>query len=405
MLGRRGIAHEVLNAKQHEREAQIVAMAGQASNVTIATNMAGRGTDIVLGEGVADLGGLHIVGTERHEARRIDNQLRGRAGRQGDPGSSRFFLSLEDKVMRVFAGDWVRTMLGKLGMGEGVPIESRLVSKQIEKAQMRVEEYNFQARKNLLEYDEVMDEQRNIVYGQRQEVLEGAELRETVFDMIVESAEQAVNRYASPQAGRDERDYAALANWLARKFGIETTPEALGASDERGDLPEELIERVKVEYDRREQEIGVERMRSLERYLLLQVIDTRWKDHLHAMDQLRGAIGLRAFGQKDPKVAYKVEAYEMFETMIHEIHEQITDLILKVQLVDEHEQRAHSVWEVSELTKNEFNTFEAQRDAAVAGSQSGERPKPFVRGKTKVGRNDPCPCGSGKKYKKCCGAS
>ena len=223
--------------------------------------------------------------------------------------------------------------------------------------------------------------------------------------MVAETIEETVERYASPQAGRDERDYGKLAGWLAGKFGLPATPQDVEVMDEGGELSENIVERVRAEYDRREQQVGSEQIRALERYLLLQVIDTRWKDHLHAMDQLRGAIGLRAYGQKDPKVAYKFEAYEMFQAMIHEIREQVTDLIMKVQLVDDHSDRARSVCEGSELTKNDFNTFDEQREAAVAGSQSGERPKPFVRGKAKVGRNDPCPCGSGKKYKKCCGAS
>ena len=405
MLGRQGVKHEVLNAKQHEREANIVAKAGQGANVTIATNMAGRGTDIVLGEEVAGLGGLHIIGTERHEARRIDNQLRGRAGRQGDPGSSRFFLSLEDNVMRLFAGDWVRAMLGKMGMGDGMPIESKLVSRQIEKAQRRVEERNFQIRKDLLEYDGVMDEQRKIVYGQRQEILGGQDVKEKVEDMIAEVMDEAVEKYASPEDRREKRDYERLSAWLTAKFTLGISVKSVEALDEEGSLSEKLLGKLDEQYQARETQMGTPAMRELERYLLLQVMDTRWKDHLYAMDQLRGAIGLRAFGQKDPKTMYRLEAYEMFESMIEEIREQVTDLIMKVQLVDNSQQRAQSVWEVSELTKNEFNTFDEQREAGVAGSQSGEPRKPFVRGKERVGRNDPCPCGSGKKYKKCCGAN
>ena len=403
MLSRRGVEHEVLNAKQHEREAQIVALAGQPGHVTIATNMAGRGTDIVLGPGVADRGGLHIVGTERHEARRIDNQLRGRAGRQGDPGSSRFFVGLEDNVMRLFAGDWVRSMLGKLGMGDGMPIESRLVSKQIENAQRRVEEHNFQIRKELLEYDGVMDEQRKLVYGQRQEILEGGDCKNTVAEMVRTALQDARERYASGQTARGEREYGKLSGWFLGKFGLTILEEELRGFDEEDKLSASLQERIDKLYQEREQAMGPERMRQLERYLLLQIIDTRWKEHLHAMDQLRSSIGLRAYGQKDPKIEYRMEAYEMFEAMTTEIREQVTDLIMKVQLVDDYSQRQRSVWEVSELTKNEFDTFSEQRDAAVAGSQ-GEH-KPFVRHDQKVGRNDPCPCGSGRKYKRCCGAT
>jgi preprotein translocase subunit SecA len=444
MLGRRGIDHEVLNAKQHQREAEIVKHAGEFGRVTIATNMAGRGTDIVLGEGlgdaekldakefekeyldvdpealarwrehaasgksngyrglVADMGGLYVVGTERHEARRIDNQLRGRCGRQGDPGESRFFVSLEDDLMRVFAGDWVRSFLARLGMGEGHAIDSAMVSRQIEKAQKRVEELNFDRRKNLLEYDMVMDEQRRIIYGQRQEVLDGRNLHEMVTEMLEQVLEVNVPMFIEDTTAPAERDYQGLARWVESKFGI-----TLGRTQIDGrnsdDLLDMLTERVLAKLEERKTALG-EQMERIEQYLLLQIIDVKWKDHLHAMDQLRSGIGLRAYAQKDPKVMYKIEGYEMFQAMVDAIKEEVASLILRVELSDEERPRSRQIWQVSDAVHSEVQAFKPTGMAeASEAPQAVEAPKPFIRADKKVGRNDLCPCGSGKKYKKCCG--
>jgi preprotein translocase subunit SecA len=447
MLGRRGVEHDVLNAKQHQREAEIVKQAGEFGRVTIATNMAGRGTDIVLGmdmgraeklspdefreqypdvdaqalenlrrnraagggsqsgDGyrglVAEMGGLYVIGTERHEARRIDNQLRGRCGRQGDPGESRFFVSLEDDLMRVFAGDWVRSFLGRLGMGQGQAIDSPMVTRQIEKAQKRVEEMNFERRKNLLEYDMVMDEQRRIVYSQRQDILEGKDLHEMVRDMLSDVVARNVPTFVSDSAGPGERDYGGLLNGASARFGMELAPdEVKGPSADT--LTEMLTERVFRLLDERDRALGPD-MRRLERYLLLQIIDLKWKDHLHAMDQLRSSIGLRAYAEKDPKTEYKLEAYEMFQAMIDSIREEVASLVLRVRLSEEAERRQGDIWQVSDLVHSEVGAFEARGMREAADAPQSEAPKPFVRTDRKVGRNDPCPCGSGRKYKKCCG--
>ncbi|KPK99428.1 MAG: preprotein translocase subunit SecA [Planctomycetes bacterium SM23_65] len=451
MLKRRGVKHDVLNAKQHRREAEIVKGAGEFGRVTIATNMAGRGTDIVLGPDlgataklpadefreeypdverealehlremqtksdghdgdgeyrglVAELGGLYVVGTERHEARRIDNQLRGRCGRQGDPGDSRFFVSLEDDLMRVFAGDWVRAFLAKLGMGQGQAIDSPMVSRQIAKAQKRVEERNFGWRKNVLEYDMVMDEQRRIIYGQRQDILEGKDLHGMVRDMLEEVVETNVPLYIDDALPPQERDFKGLANWANSKFALQLSPGEVTDKNSDG-LTDMLTERVRRLLDEREKALGPEQMRSLERYLLLQIIDVKWKDHLHAMDQLRSGIALRAYAQKDPKVEYKLEAYEMFQAMIDSIKEEVASLVLRVQIAEDYESRAADIWQVSDVVHSEVQQFEASPMAEAAEtSMASETPKPFVRPGRKIGRNDPCPCGSGKKYKKCCGAN
>ena len=449
MLKRRGIEHDVLNAKQHRREAEIVKGAGEFGRVTLATTMAGRGTDIVLGRDpghadrlsrdefadeyadvdpetlahmrevqatpdgdgdgyrglVAELGGLYVIGTERHEARRIDNQLRGRCGRQGDPGDSRFFASLEDDLMRVFAGDWVRSFLARLGMGQGQAIDSPMVSRQIAKAQKRVEEANFSRRKNILEYDMVMDEQRRIIYGQRQDILEGKDLHGMVRDMLEEVVETNVPLYVDDSVRPEERDYKGLVNWANAKFALEVAPDDVWQKNS-DDLIDLFTGRVRDLLDERERALGAGRMRELERYLLLQIIDVKWKDHLHAMDQLRSGIGLRAYAQKDPKVEYKLEAYEMFQAMTDAIKDEVASLVLRVQMVEDYRERAADIWQVSDVVHSEVGQFETSGMAEAAeASVGGEAAKPFVRPGKKVGRNDPCPCGSGKKYKKCCGAA
>jgi len=405
MLKARGIRHEVLNAKHHEREAEIIAKAGQMGNVTIATNMAGRGTDIVLGEGVAEIGGLHVIGSERHEARRIDNQLRGRSGRQGDPGSSRFFVSLEDDLMRIFAGDWVKKILARVGMGQGQELSHPIVSRAIEKAQRRVEEHNFEIRKHLLEYDEVMNEQRKIVYSQRQEVLKGENLKGIVFNMIDDRIASAIEEYLPRGLSRSEWNWEGLVLWMRKKFGVELTPGKLQEIG-RDALEEFLYKKVEGVYEEREREIGPEAMREVERFVLLQVIDTKWKDHLHAMDQLKAGIGLRGYGQKDPKIEYKREGYELFSSMIESVKEDVTNYILKVKVEREAEQELEGIWSAQLAGHSQFSSFDKQRAEAMAASHRGEEaPKPYVRSGRKIGRNEPCPCGSGRKYKHCCGKS
>ena len=397
MLKQRGVSHEVLNAKQHQDEAQVVAKAGQLGAVTVATNMAGRGTDIRLGDGVAELGGLHIVGSERHKARRIDNQLRGRAGRQGDPGTSRFCISLEDDLMRVFAGDWVRGFLAKMGMADGVPIDSSLVSRQIEKAQKRVEEYNFDGRKNLLEYDEVMNEQRKIVYEQRQEMLRGEFLRETVLDMLRDLVEDAVTTQAA------EGDFRELVSWCHRHLGLRVPLDDVDGQPE-DELQEDLYRRAVERYEQRERRIGPDELRRLEQFVLLRTLDMKWKDHLYGMDQVRGQINLRGYAQRDPKLEYKREAYELFDLMIWSVKEEVARLLFNLELAARTAERRTDIWHINQAVHQELQGFEAQQDRAVAGSRQGEeKPRPFVFSGARVGRNDPCPCGSGKKYKKCCG--
>ncbi len=411
-LGREGIEHEVLNAKHHEREAHIIAKAGQRGNVTIATNMAGRGTDIVLGEGISELGGLHIIGTERHEARRIDNQLRGRAGRQGDPGSSRFYVSLQDDLMRIFASERVSSLLKTFGMEEGMAIEHSMVSKSIERAQKKVEEHNFEIRKHLLEYDEVMDEQRKTIYGLRQNVLEGKNLRNYIFQMIESSIREMVDFAYSTKGGGDEEDPVDLSVWFKQKFGFtidlneveEKTPQ---------NVEEYLINKAIEAYETKESAVGKEDMEKIAQILLLEKIDTKWKDHLYAMDHLRSGIGLRGYAQVDPRIEYKREALGMFESMNLSIRDEVTDLIFRLQLSKEEEKR--DIWhpdryvhqEVSGLNTEQSSPFPdgtTQGTHASTEEQVEQKIEPIKVG-IKIGRNQPCPCGSGKKFKQCCGRS
>jgi len=400
MLRRRGVKHEVLNAKQHEREAQIVAQAGQSGTVTIATNMAGRGTDIILGSGVAEGGGLHILGTERHEARRIDNQLRGRAGRQGDPGSSQFILSLEDTLLRLFAPPWIRTVLYKLGMKEGVPIESRMISRAIANAQKRMEAHNFDIRKNLLDYDAVMNEQRQLIYSQRQQILEGKDLKTMILEMIKDRVYKAIDLYLAESAKASEWDYPGLKGWAKRKFGLDIPLERIeGEPVEK--IEDVLITEINHLYEEREKISGPEYIRQLEQYILLDRIDEKWKEHLYAMDQLRSGIGLRGYAQVDPKIEYKREGYAMFNQMVDTIKEEVTDLIFKVRFDESAQEKVGRRWNPTELKHQEIGSFEGVK--RQEGATATEKPRPVVAG-PKVGRNEPCPCGSGKKYKKCCGA-
>ena len=384
MLKRQGIPHNVLNAKFHEMEAQIISQAGQRSAVTIATNMAGRGTDIVLGEGVPELGGLHIIGTERHESRRIDNQLRGRSGRQGDPGSSRFYLSLEDDLMRWFGAENISSLMDKLGMEEDEPIEHSLITRSIEQAQKKVEAQHFNTRKNVLEYDDVMNQQREVIYGQRRQILHGENLRENIFFMIEKLIDHGMELYANEKTHEEEWDLDGLMEYSLDLFAAEgdlkkSELEAMS----REEIREDLLEAANENYDRRELLFGAENMRELEKVVMLKVVDAKWMDHLDAMDMLRQGIGLRAYGQKDPLIEYKIEAFDMFSQMIEHIQEDIVRYIYRVNIVTQAEDR------LAQATTSH-------------GDDVG--PKEPVRAKDTVGRNELCPCGSGKKYKKCCGA-
>lgn len=382
-LKRQGVPHNVLNAKYHEKEAEIVAQAGQSGAVTIATNMAGRGTDIVLGEGVPNLGGLHIIGTERHESRRIDNQLRGRSGRQGDPGSSRFYLSLEDDLMRLFGSENIASIMDKLGMEEDEPIEHPLITKSIEQAQKKVEARNFDIRKHVLEYDDVMNQQREIIYGQRRQILMGDNLKENIFHMVEKMAERGMELYANEKVYPEEWDYKGLIEFCEGFFvpAGELKKDALEKLS-REELQEHIITAATGSYEAREALFGTDNMRELEKVVMLKVVDTKWMDHLDAMDMLREGIGLRAYGQKNPLIEYKIEAYDMFQQMIEHIQEDIVRYIYRVNIVTQPEDRL--------------------QQAHAAHGEDAATKAPTVN-KDQIGRNDPCPCGSGKKYKKCCG--
>lgn len=333
MLLKSGVPHNVLNAKHHEKEAEIVANAGQRGMVTIATNMAGRGTDISLGEGVAELGGLHILGTERHESRRIDNQLRGRSGRQGDPGSSQFFLSLEDDLMRIFGADNISGMMDKLGMEEDEPIEHSLINKSIERAQKKVENHNFNIRKYILEYDDVMNQQREVLYDQRRKILGNESLRDTIMEMVDSLVIKAMNQYADEKLYPEEWDYEGLLKHL-ELFFLEPGQFTVAEMEDlgRGELQERLLAIAHEEYDKREQLIGEANMRELEKAVMLKVVDSKWMEHLDSMDMLREGIGLRAYGQKNPLVEYKFEAYDMFEAMIEAIQEDTIMYLYRIRI-------------------------------------------------------------------------
>jgi preprotein translocase subunit SecA len=385
LLKREGIKHEVLNAKHHEKEAEIVAQAGQMGMVTIATNMAGRGTDIVLGEGVTDRGGLHILGTERHESRRIDNQLRGRSGRQGDPGSSRFFLSLEDDLMRIFGSDRIKGIMGRLGMDDGEPIEHRMVSSAIEKAQKRVEGHNFDIRKHLLEYDDVMNKQREVIYAQRRQILSGENLREDILEMAEELVEDLVAEYTGHKVP-EEWDLKGLDDAFYRQFGF----RPVFKEEMDGELQEYLLEKVRERFAAREEEIGPELFAQLQQMLMLQVVDNHWKEHLLSMDHLRDGINLRGYAQVDPLREYQREGYEAFMDLIHRIKADSVGALFHLQV------KPHEELPVEEERRR------AQRLSFSHGDGSAPQ-QPQERQQKKVGRNDPCPCGSGKKYKKCHG--
>jgi preprotein translocase subunit SecA len=400
LLEKRGVPHEVLNAKQHEREALIVAKAGHPGSVTIATNMAGRGTDIVLGEGVADAGGLHIVGTERHESRRIDNQLRGRSGRQGDPGSSRFFLALDDDLMRIFGGERIKNMMNMLRVADDEPIESRLVSRQIEGAQTKVEGHNFDARRYLVEYDDVMNKQREIIYGERRKVLEGVDLRQQIQDWIRKVVEDAVNEHCESRHPGNW-DLEGLVTQLGSVFPLppfnEITPEEFGETKEAA--VNRLMEYADTAYKAKEAELNPDMMRKVEQFVVLKTIDSKWISYLTMMEHFKEGIGLRAFGQKDPLIEYKNEAFQAFQELLNDIQFDIASTIFRVQLVKEPPTAPPPLAMAS-------NRAPARATAAAAANpgnpNGGPAPAPVPAG-TKLGRNDPCWCGSGKKFKKCHG--
>lgn len=390
MLKKKNIPHNVLNAKFHEMEAQIVAQAGQAGAVTIATNMAGRGTDIVLGEGVSEVGGLHIIGTERHESRRIDNQLRGRAGRQGDPGSSHFFLSLEDDLMRLFGSDNIATIMDKLGMEEDEPIEHSLITRSIEQAQKKVEARNFDMRKHVLEYDDVMNQQREVIYGQRRQILVGENMRENIFHMIEKLINRGMELFADEKVYPEEWNLTGLIEYCEDIFAPEgqMKAEELGNLS-RGELQEELLRVATESYDSREALFGADNMREMEKVVMLKVVDSKWMEHLDAMDMLREGISLRSYGQRDPLIEYKIEAYDMFQQLIDLIQEDIVKYIYRVNIAAPPEDRLQ----------------QAHATHGEEAEEAEEKQKQPIINKDQIGRNDLCSCGSGQKYKKCCGAA
>ena len=385
LLKREGIPHQVLNAKYHAKEAEIVALAGQMNAVTIATNMAGRGTDIKLGEGVAELGGLKIIGTERHESRRIDNQLRGRSGRQGDPGESRFYLSLEDDLMRLFGSEKLMNMFKSLGVAENEQIEHKMLSSAIEKAQKKIESNNYGIRKNLLEYDQVNNEQREIIYKERRRVLDGENMRDAIYKMITDTVEHAVDMVFSDDVDQEEWDMNEFNSVLRPIIPLKPITREDIKGMKKNQVKQKLKEEAVKLYEEKEAEFPeAEQLRELERVILLKVIDQKWMDHIDDMDQLRQGIGLQAYGQRDPKVEYKLQAYEMFDSMIAAIQETTLRLLYHVRL----EQKV-----------------EREQVAQVTGTNkddSGPK-KPVQKAEKKIYPNDPCPCGSGKKYKQCCG--
>ncbi|MFO7941293.1 MAG: preprotein translocase subunit SecA [Bacillota bacterium] len=413
MLRARGIEHEVLNAKYHEREAEIVKGAGEVGRVTIATNMAGRGTDIVLGEGVVELGGLHVLGTERHESRRIDNQLRGRSGRQGDPGSSQFYVSMEDDLMRLFGGEALEGMLNRIGLEESERLEHSMLSSAIERAQRRVEAKNFAIRKRLLEYDDVLNEQRKVIYDQRRRVLEGTSMRDTVLGMAEEVVRDRVGTYCSDGRYPESWDLDGLISALEMHLlppGRLAKDALVERAEEDGleGLNDYLVEVARAVYRAKEDKIGRERFDRLARVFLLRVVDSKWMDYLAAVDELRQGIGLRAYGQEKPLVAYQRETHGMFNNMIASIREDVVKYVYKLQVsADKGEPVATgSSPVVKEAGRKTLGAFDAHKVSGSSGESSGKSaPRTFERSGPKIGRNDPCPCGSGKKYKHCCGKS
>ncbi len=446
LLKKRGVRHEVLNAKYHEREAEIVAQAGRLGAVTIATNMAGRGTDILLGgnpdflakeivrkrgldpatappearaealgearritepehQQVVELGGLHIIGTERHESRRVDNQLRGRSGRQGDPGSAHFYLSLEDDLLRIFGSQRIQKIMERLGMEEGEPIEHRLVTRAIATAQKRVEDHNFEIRKHLLEYDDVMNKQREIIYGMRRQILDGESQAETVGEWIDDLVGATLDTYAAQSAHPDDWDLAGLGQMLHQQFDVRVPPARFTDIASRDGLEEVVRDAVKQRYAEREHDLGTDLMRALERHEMLIVIDQQWKDHLLSIDHLKEGIGLRGYGQRDPLTEYKREAFDLFQEMVERVKGAVVERLFKVQVVREAPMAMPTMTAWSNLEESRGALPQSGTSPIGAAPVPGP-PKASQAPRTatgdKVGRNDPCPCGSGKKFKKCC---
>ncbi|MCK9528662.1 MAG: SEC-C domain-containing protein [Syntrophales bacterium] len=388
-LKKYGIKHNVLNAKNHEKEAEIIAAAGQRGAVTISTNMAGRGTDIKLGAEVAELGGLHILGTERHESRRIDNQLRGRSGRQGDMGSSRFYLSLEDDLLRIFGADRISSIMDRIGVEEGEPIEHGIISKAIENAQKRVEGQNFDIRKHLLEYDDVMNRQREVIYRQRREILAGTDLWSTVDEIVEELVDDIVEEFLS-EKHHEEWNLKGLDDVLLKQFSLHLDFAKREPADlNREEVRDELTEAVSGHLQKKKEEYGESIMDYVARMVMLQSLDVHWKDHLLAMDHLKEGIGLRGYGQKDPAREYQREGYEMFMDMVNRVKASSLEKLCLVQI-----RREEEVTEIEQKREREYVMSRGDHDAKTSTVRRKE---------AKVGRNEPCPCGSGKKYKRCCG--
>jgi preprotein translocase subunit SecA len=423
MLKRRGIPHEVLNAKYHAKEAAIVAQAGQPGVVTIATNMAGRGTDIKLGEGVVEAGGLFVLGTERHEARRVDNQLRGRSGRQGDPGVSQFVISLEDDLLRIFGGERIHRLMDRLGIEEDVPIEHSLISRSVESAQKKVEEQNFQIRKRVLEYDDVMNKQREVIYGQRQRILSGDDLREDVLGIVERVLREQVAMFTDSSRYPEEWDLEEMLLTLRNFFPTTLTLEKIGdpAELDAETLADMVVEDARKLYEAKEARFGAEEMSQLANWVLLRTMDSKWRDHLYEMDYLREGIGLRALAQRDPLVEYKNEGFKLFQEMMDSIQSDFVRYLYHLEIVQPEQpaeaaparQLAYSGGGDSSLAQNFAGAAAAARQSAPLTDSSAEayeaaqtatRTVVAPRSVSKVGRNDPCPCGSGKKYKKCCGS-
>ena len=444
LLKKARIDHKILNAKQHESEALIIAQAGRPGAVTIATNMAGRGTDIVLGGNweyevaaldnpseeevarmkaewterhnqVLDAGGLHIIGTERHESRRIDNQLRGRAGRQGDPGSSRFFLSLEDNLMRIFAPERVKNLMQAMGMKKGEAIEHRMVTNAIEKSQRKVEGRNFDMRKTLLEYDDVANDQRTVIYEQRNEVMASNDISEMIDTIREDVVDSVVSEFIPPQSMPEQWDVQGLEAQLQSEMAIELPIQQWLKDDNKlyeDNLRQKILDAIVAEYKAKEEVAGSEAMRKFEKQVFLQVLDTLWKEHLSNMDHLRRGIHLRGYAQKNPKQEYKREAFNLFETMLDTMKRDVTRVLCHVR-VQSQEEMAEIERRRKEELEREMARAKLRHEQASAAQAEGEgddgqqaqqaTPETFVRQERKVGRNEPCPCGSGKKYKQCCG--
>ena len=409
-----GIPHNVLNAKNHEKEAQIIADAGQKGAVTIATNMAGRGTDIKLGEGVAELGGLFIIGTERHESRRIDNQLRGRAGRQGDPGASRFFLSLEDDLLRLFASDRITKIMDKLGMEEDEPIEHKIITNSIEHAQKKVEARNFDIRKHVLEYDDVMNQQREVMYGERRKILMGENLKDNILSMVNHIIKTEMDQYANEKLYPEEWTLDGLIEDAEKIYAPQGKLKKEELAEMSRDGLKETLESVALEgYNQRELLFGEENMRELEKVVMLRVVDSKWMEHLDHMDMLREGINLRAYGQRNPLAEYKIEALNMFEEMEGAIMDQIASLMYHVSIVTPEQQQAMQAEAQKRRAEQEIAKQRGQLQDHLRSAQASHgdevsaaearKKAPVTADGEKVGRNDPCPCGSGKKYKNCCG--